>query len=189
MRNPIRLKNLKPRFALLYVPGALVVIFLQPHPLSLALGAGLVVLGASLRGWGAGHLVKNDCLTVTGPYAHLRHPLCAGTLLVGTGFALIAGGPASLLLMLALLPWFFIWYFPRKERVEGERLELLYGDRYTIYRDAVPALLPATSPATCPRPSWTNSTPQFAPCIDGASSTSTSDIAATCSPIPKAIPS
>ena len=143
MRNPIRLKNLKLRFALLYGLGILAVIFLRPHPLSIGVGGGLVILGAALRGWGAGHLVKNNCLTVTGPYAHLRHPLYAGTLLVGTGFVLIAGGPASLLLMAVFLPWFFMLYFPRKERIESERLVLLYGDRYACYRDAVPALLPA----------------------------------------------
>ena len=34
----------------------------------------IVVLGAALRSWGAGHLLKNDGLTITGPYAHLRHP-------------------------------------------------------------------------------------------------------------------
>jgi protein-S-isoprenylcysteine O-methyltransferase Ste14 len=142
MRNPIRLKNLRLRFALLYIVGALAVVFLRPDPLSLGLGCGFVILGAALRGWGAGHLVKNDRLTVTGPYAHLRHPLYAGTLLAGTGFALIAGGSVSLLLMAGLLPWFFVLYFPRKERIESERLERLYGDRYASYREAVPALLP-----------------------------------------------
>jgi protein-S-isoprenylcysteine O-methyltransferase Ste14 len=143
MRNPIRLKNLRLRFALIYLLGGLAVLFLRPHPISLGVGGGLVILGALLRGWGAGHLVKNDCLTVTGPYAHLRHPLYAGTLLVGMGFAVIAGGATSLLLIAALLPWFFMLYFPRKEQVESERLELLYGDRYARYRDSVPALVPA----------------------------------------------
>jgi protein-S-isoprenylcysteine O-methyltransferase Ste14 len=153
MRNPIRLKNLKRRFALLYLLGALALVFLRPHPLTFALGGGLVLLGAALRGWGAGHLVKNDRLTVSGPYAHLRHPLYAGTLLIGTGFALIAGGSLSLLLLALLLPWFFLMYFPRKERVESARLEGLYGDRYASYRDEVPALFPAIRAWRPPRES------------------------------------
>ena len=143
MRNPIRLKNLKLRFALLYLLGALALFFLRPDPLNFALGGSLVVLGSVLRTWGAGHLVKNDRLTVTGPYAHLRHPLYAGTLLVGSGFALIAGGMMSLALLAILMPWFFLIYFPRKERIESARLEALYGDDYARYRDAVPALFPS----------------------------------------------
>ena len=143
MRNPIRLKNLRLRFALLYGLGAAAVIFIRPHPLTLGLGTALVLMGAVLRSWGAGHLIKNELLTITGPYAYLRHPLYAGSLLVGSGFALISGGIASLILMAVLLPWFFMLYFPRKDRIESERLELLYGDRYASYRQAVPALVPA----------------------------------------------
>jgi protein-S-isoprenylcysteine O-methyltransferase Ste14 len=143
MRNPIRLKNLKLRFALLYLLGALALYFLRPDPLNFAIGGSLVALGSVLRTWGAGHLVKNDRLTVTGPYAHLRHPLYAGTLLVGSGFALIAGGVLSWVLLAILMPWFFLMYFPRKERIESERLEVLYGDEFARYRDAVPALFPS----------------------------------------------
>ncbi|MDP6978656.1 MAG: methyltransferase [Myxococcota bacterium] len=142
MRNPIRLKNLNPRFAPFFALGILALVFLQPHPASLASGAAVVLVGCILRGWGAGHLVKNDRLTVTGPYAHLRHPLYAGTLLVGVGFAVIAGGLLAVGLLAMFLPWFFSKYFPRKERVESERLEALYGAPYARYRNEVPALWP-----------------------------------------------
>ena len=76
----------------------------------------------------------------------MRHPLYAGTLLAGAGFGIIAGG----LLTLAILPtfaiWFFVSYFPRKERSESSRLAQLYGEGFTAYRDAVPALFPTLSP-------------------------------------------
>jgi len=143
MRNPIRTKNLKARFVPFFALGLLALLFLEPHPASLLGGGCIVGLGSALRGWGAGHLVKNDRLTVTGPYAHLRHPLYAGTLLVGIGFAVIAGGGIAIALLLLFLPWFFLKYFPRKERIESERLEALYGAPYTAYRDAVPALWPS----------------------------------------------
>lgn len=142
MRNPVRLKNLNRRFLPFFALGALAWVFLRPHPMSLLAGACLVAVGCALRGWGAGHLVKNDRLTVTGPYAHLRHPLYAGTLLVGAGFAVIAGGWIALALLALFVPWFFLAYFPRKERVESERLELLYGAPFASYRQAVPALWP-----------------------------------------------
>ena len=83
MRNPIRLKNLQLRFLPYYVAGVLVLLTLRPTGPLFALGVAFVLAGALLRGWGAGHLVKNDSLAITGPYAHLRHPLYAGSLLVG----------------------------------------------------------------------------------------------------------
>ncbi len=142
MHNPIRLKNLRLRFLPFFVLGGAALVLAQPSPLVFVLGAGLVVAGAVLRSWGAGHLVKNDRLTITGPYARIRHPLYAGTLMVAAGFAIIAGGIFSLLLLLLLLPWFLLAYVPRKDRIESARLEALYGEEYVCYRDAVPALWP-----------------------------------------------
>ncbi len=142
MRNPIRLKNLRLRFLPLYLTGLAILIAFPPEREMLAWAMPLIVLGTCLRSWGAGHLVKNDALTTTGPYAYLRHPLYLGTILVGTGFALAIGGFVSLLVLLALWPWFALHYFPRKERTEGSRLEALYGDRFVRYRAHVPPLLP-----------------------------------------------
>ena len=127
---------------LLYLLGALALIFHQPHPLGFAAGGGLVVLGGALRGWGAGHLVKNDRLTVTGPYAYLRHPLYAGTMLLAAGFGVLLGNGPGLLVVFSIWLWLAFGYFPRKERVEGDRLEALYGRQYLAYRQAVPALWP-----------------------------------------------
>jgi len=142
MRGPIRLKNLRARFVPFYVFATVALVFMRPHVLGLGVGAGLVLLGSGLRAWGAGHLVKNERLTVTGPYAHVRHPLYAGTLLVASGFAVIAGGVLAVGLLFSLVPWFFFDYFPRKERIESERLAARYGEHYVRYRDAVPALVP-----------------------------------------------
>ena len=142
LRKTIRFKNLKLRFLPLFVVGLGVLVWIRPTPVAFAVGGGLVALGAVLRGWGAGHLVKNDQLTITGPYAHLRHPLYAGTLLVAIGFSLIAGGLLALALLALLLPWFFLIYFPRKDRIESARLERRYGSGFAGYREHVPALFP-----------------------------------------------
>jgi protein-S-isoprenylcysteine O-methyltransferase Ste14 len=146
MRNPIRLKNLSPRFLPVYAIGALVLVLTRPSLPGFAAGLLLVTVGAALRGWGAGHLVKNDQLTVTGPYAYMRHPLYAGTLLIAIGFSAIVGGWVAVGLLALLLPWFFLDYFPRKDRIESARLERLYGDSYARYRAEVPALLPRLKP-------------------------------------------
>jgi len=142
MRNPIRLKNLRPRL-LPYVLLGLAIVWLRPPTQAgLALGLPLVAAGAALRGWAAGHLVKSDALTTTGPYAHLRHPLYLGTLLVATGFAVVLGGLRSVALLAVIWPWFAFHYFPRKDRTECARLASLHGEAFERYRAAVPALLP-----------------------------------------------
>jgi protein-S-isoprenylcysteine O-methyltransferase Ste14 len=153
MRNPIRLKNLSRRFAPYYVLGLAALFLSQPSWRAFAVGLVPIVLGVGFRTWGTGHLIKNDRFTVTGPYAHVRHPLYLGTILVAAGFAIMLGGFATLIVLVCVVPWFGLIYFPRKERVESERLVERYGEAFERYREAVPALLPslrrfALEPAT-----------------------------------------
>ena len=143
MRNPVRLKNLQLRFLPAYAVGASALWLSRPSALGLALGLPLLLAGAALRGWAAGHLVKTDEFCQSGPYAHLRHPLYCGTLLIGVGFSLMLSGVWSVVLLAVLLPWFFLSYFPRKERSESARLERIYGESFSRYHARVPALLPA----------------------------------------------
>jgi len=145
VRNPIRLKNLRLRFLPFFLLGLAGLWLCNPTPSGLGVGSALVVIGGVLRTWGAGHLVKNERLTISGPYSHMRHPLYAGTLLIAVGFAVVMGGLIALGLLALLLPWFFFGYFPRKERVESARLEEIYGAAFTDYRAAVPALIPSLS--------------------------------------------
>jgi len=142
MRNPIRLKNLSLRLMPYYLLGILFLVVSDVTSTSFAVGVVPIVFGLVLRGWSAGHLVKNDRFTTTGPYAHLRHPFYLGTILVATGFALMLGEWASLAALVLIFPWFFLSYFPRKERVESQRLQRRYGESYALYRKEVPALLP-----------------------------------------------
>ena len=142
MRNPIRVKNLRLRFLPFYVLGIVLLVTVRPGWTEYAVGLAAVVVGAALRTWGAGHLVKTTRLTITGPYAWLRHPLYLGTLLAGSGIAIMVGGWAAALLLAAFLPWFFLSYFPRKERTESARLEEIYGEAFARYRAEVPALVP-----------------------------------------------
>lgn len=142
MRNPIRLKNLNFRFLPLYLVGLSILVLHPPRKDWLVWGLPLIGVGALLRSWGAGHLVKNHALTLTGPYAHVRHPLYVGTILIATGFALAISGWLSLVALAVIWPWFAFHYFPRKEAVESDRLEARYGERFTRYRMAVPALWP-----------------------------------------------
>jgi protein-S-isoprenylcysteine O-methyltransferase Ste14 len=150
VRHPFRRKNLNVRLLPFYAAVVLGFVLARPTPLGLAVGGALVLSGVALRGWGGGHLVKNDRLTVSGPYAHLRHPLYAGTLLLGSGFAVMAGPWGVLLLFAFFLPVFFLYYLPYKDRIESARLERRYGLAFASYRAAVPALLPSMTPWSPP---------------------------------------
>ena len=142
MRNPIRLKNLRPRFLPFYLVAGGLLLFVRPEAAAYLAGLAAVLAGVLLRTWGAGHLVKSERLTVTGPYAWVRHPLYAGTLLVGVGIALMPGGWLSLAMLAVFLAWFLLAYFPRKEHSEAARLEALHGRVFADYRAEVPALIP-----------------------------------------------
>ncbi|MHC4224996.1 MAG: methyltransferase family protein [Planctomycetota bacterium] len=146
MKHPFRRKNLNPRLLPIYGFAAVAFAIAEPTAIGLAIGGALIGAGMALRVWGAGHLVKNEYLTVSGPYAHLRHPLYAGALLLGVGFAVIAGGVALVLVLAGLAPLFFLYYLPYKDRIESARLERRYGAAFTAYRAEVRRLVPTLAP-------------------------------------------
>ncbi|RIL02348.1 MAG: hypothetical protein DCC71_16495 [Proteobacteria bacterium] len=157
VRHPFRRKNFQPRTLVLYLAGVAAIAAARPTPSLFLAGLALVLAGQALRLWATGYLLKTDELTVAGPYAHLRHPLYAGALLMGSGFALMAGPAVAAVVLPIGLAFYFGYYLRYKERVESERLESLYGDAFRAYRTNVPALLarlrPWRSAAAAP-PRW-----------------------------------
>lgn len=152
MRHPFRRKNWNVR--LLPVIGVVAALLwvADPSPPGWVIGGLLLAAGLGLRAWGAGHLVKTRSLTCTGPYAHVRHPLYAGTLLAALGFCVMAGVWGLAIAAGVLVPGFGFYYFPYKERIESARLERRYGESYAVYRASVPALLPSRRRWTPPGP-------------------------------------
>jgi hypothetical protein len=90
--------------------------------------------------------VKTDRLAVSGPYAHLRHPLYAGTFLAVIGHGAAAGGYAMLLVAAVFGPVFLLYYLPYKGRIEGARLERRHGKAFALWHRSVPAFPPRLSP-------------------------------------------
>ena len=107
-------------------------------PLFLA-GLSVAALGEAVRVWAAGHLEKNQTVSVTGPYAWTRNPLYLGSLFVGLGFALAAG---RLELAAIFLVVFATVYIPVMKR-EAAQLAEKYPDAYAAYASAVPLFWPA----------------------------------------------
>lgn len=119
--------------ALLYVA------FSRPSPSRFWFGVILVVGGEAIRVWACGHLIRNKVLTRGGPYALVRHPLYAGSLLIGVGLGLLA--EHALVWLGAFLVLYLTMYLPAMY-VEELRLQSLFGAEYQEYMEEVPRLLP-----------------------------------------------
>ena len=110
-----------------FVVAALFAVLSEPSTRSLGLGASVALLGMLLRGWAAGHLEKNQRLTTSGPFAYLRNPLYAGTLITGFGSAVAANHIGVGALMLG---FFLLFYLPVVEEEESHLRKLFpeYAD-------------------------------------------------------------
>ena len=106
-------------------------------------GVPLVLVGEALRTWAAGHLVKDETLTVGGPYAHVRNPLYLGSLLSGLGFLAIVG---DWWLAAAFAAAALAVYVPTL-RQEENYLRRMHGKAFEEYRRQVPSIVPRLRPA------------------------------------------
>ncbi|MCI0402562.1 MAG: hypothetical protein L0212_03460 [Acidobacteria bacterium] len=126
------------RVPLHFLLAALLLWLARPTPLLLAAGAALVTLGLLVRAWAAGHLRRDLPLTVSGPYAHVRHPLYLGSALALAGFAL-AGGQA--LVAIAAGAYFLLLFVPVLRHEDEERRGRA-SERHAAYAAQVPAFFP-----------------------------------------------
>jgi protein-S-isoprenylcysteine O-methyltransferase Ste14 len=124
------------------------VVLAKTRPAEVAIGFLIAALGEAIRFWAAGHLLKTKELITSGPYRYTRNPLYLGRLLILTGLCVMCRLPyyANWILLAVGYAVFFLYYMPRKERVEPARLRAVHGEAYDRYFKAVPALLPTLSP-------------------------------------------
>ena len=146
MRNPFSRAAWSGRALPAIAAAVLLLRAAKPSGRGIALALPLVVAGEALRIWATGHLHKTRELTISGPYARLRHPMYAGTLLIATGFCLMAGGLVAAVAIPLLFAFFLAYYLPYKEAREAERLERRHGEAFSAYRAGVHALLPRATP-------------------------------------------
>jgi protein-S-isoprenylcysteine O-methyltransferase Ste14 len=124
---------------------AMVLILANPNGLSMIFGTVIVFAGEVIRVWASGHLVRNDEVTTSGPYAYLRDPLYLGRLFLLIGFCVMAWGYNWIILIIGL-GIFFFKYMPRKYRKEMARLETLFGEEYRDYASCTYSLIPRLRP-------------------------------------------
>ncbi|HEY3458262.1 MAG TPA: isoprenylcysteine carboxylmethyltransferase family protein [Bryobacteraceae bacterium] len=117
----------------------LVVFTWLPHPTRASLIAGLSIAAAGLwlRGWAAGHLAKNEQLAISGPYAYIRNPLYAGTLVAALGMVIAA---RSIWLGILFAVVFLFVYLPAIE-LEEQHLRVIFPE-YAAYAQRVHRFLP-----------------------------------------------
>ena len=124
-----------------FVVGGIYLFFARPNPVTLGVGAALALVGVLIRAWAAGHIVKNDRLATTGPYAHTRNPLYFGSFLIACGFAVIV----SPWLLVAVAVFWAAVYGPTMRR-EQAHVSALYPAEYAEWARHVPAFVPRPLP-------------------------------------------
>ena len=133
------------RVPLGFLFAAIYLFFARPTPLTLAVGLPIAFIGLLIRAWAAGHIVKNDRLATTGPYAHTRNPLYFGSFLLAAGFA-IAWHWSLLLFVIA---FFAAVYVPTMAK-EQANVSGRYPEAYAEWERNVPAFVPRPLPWRSP---------------------------------------
>ena len=131
----------KLRLPLGFVLGIAYLALVRPTLPALTLGALIALAGVLVRAWASGHIVKNDRLATTGPYAHTRNPLYFGSFLIGAGFAVAAHWS----LLLLVIAFFVLIYWPTMER-ERANIRGRFPQAYADYERNVPAFFPRPRP-------------------------------------------
>jgi protein-S-isoprenylcysteine O-methyltransferase Ste14 len=117
--------------------------FARPTWTWLAAGTAIAAVGLLLRAVSSGHVQKARELTMTGPYAFVRHPLYLGSIIIAAGFAVAA---RSVWIAAGMLAMFVVIYWPTIHFEEQLMRSLFPG--YDDYARRVPLLFPRLTPAT-----------------------------------------
>jgi protein-S-isoprenylcysteine O-methyltransferase Ste14 len=130
------------RVRLSYPLAILVLLFARPTPRSILWGAVIGLLGLFIRARAAGHLHKQEVLTVTGPYAYTRNPLYFGSAVLTVGAAVAMHSSISAVI---LCGYFALFYSIVMRREEAE-LRRHHGAAFDEYANAVPLFFPRLRP-------------------------------------------
>jgi protein-S-isoprenylcysteine O-methyltransferase Ste14 len=125
-----------------WLVGVAVFVLARPTPLSMALGLPLVVAGEALRIWASGHIEKTKKLATGGPYAHCRHPLYVGSVLLALGVGVAS---SSLWVVLAVAAY-FLAFFPSVMREETAFLARKFPEEFAAWSAEVPPFWPRLTP-------------------------------------------
>jgi protein-S-isoprenylcysteine O-methyltransferase Ste14 len=128
----------RPRFAryrvrLGFAGAVLALLLATPTPMSLAIGAGVALIGEAVRIWAAGHLDKGREVTSSGPYRFTRHPLYLGSSIIGVGFAIACAN----WIVATIVALYLVVTIGSAIRSEEGHLTEKFGGTYPAYRDGL----------------------------------------------------
>lgn len=118
------------RVAIGFVAAVAAFWFARPTRGTLVAGAIIAVAGELLRIWAAGHLEKGREVTSSGPYRVLRHPLYAGSTLIGIGFAIASAS----YVVIVLVAGYLALTIGAAVATEEAHLTAKFGAAYPDYR-------------------------------------------------------
>ena len=98
----------------------------------------IAAIGQLWRIYAAGVIYKNRRLASTGAYSLVRHPLYLGNFLILAGFALACAN----WIVVAVVAFFFLFYYPTAIRYEDSKLERIFGDDWRAWSKDIPAMFP-----------------------------------------------
>lgn len=110
----------------------------RPVPALFWTGAALAALGAVVRMYASGYIMKNQQLATSGPYSLVRHPLYTGNLLLVIGFTVASGQPWAVLT--SVLFWWL--FYPTAIDYEDRKLRRLFGETCAAWQTTTPAVVP-----------------------------------------------
>jgi protein-S-isoprenylcysteine O-methyltransferase Ste14 len=131
------------RVRLSYPLAILVLWFARPTPRSILWGIPLGLLGLFVRARAAGHLHKQEVLTVSGPYAYTRNPLYLGSAILALAAAVATRSGISA----AILGLYFALFYSIVMRREEAELRQHHGAAFEEYARAVPLFFLRRTPA------------------------------------------
>jgi protein-S-isoprenylcysteine O-methyltransferase Ste14 len=109
-----------------------------PIPVLAAIGLPVALVGALVRLYASGFIVKNQELATDGAYRFVRHPLYTGNILLVIGFALAGSHWWGIPLAL----FFFWFYYPTAIEYEDRKLRRIFGAAWEQWSARTPALMP-----------------------------------------------
>src|SRR5215207_3571431 len=129
------MRQLLTRIARLRVPlgfafGVVVLWLADPTRDALLIGGVIAGAGEAFRIWAAGHLEKGREVTISGPYRVTRHPLYAGSTLIGVGLAVAAAN----FTLAAIVVGYLLITLTAAIRTEEAHMTEKFGSAYPEYR-------------------------------------------------------
>ena len=122
--------------------GVIVLVLARPTPSSILLGLPLGFVGEAIRIWASGHIEKTRVLATGGPYAHCRHPLYVGSLLIALGAAVASASPWVVLAVAV----YFLAFFPSVMHEETDFIAKKFPEEFTAWSAEVPPFCPRLTP-------------------------------------------